>query len=73
MGCIHMTIRAVLIETLLSLELKSMVFRFFYSRRLQLLLQRCIPVFAWKGMNDEEFDWCIEQTILEGGKPWMQI
>ena len=29
-----------------------------------------IPVFAWKGMNDEEFDWCIEQTILEGEKPW---
>ena len=29
-----------------------------------------IPVFAWKGMNDEEFDWCIEQTILDGEKPW---
>ena len=29
-----------------------------------------IPVFAWKGMNDEEFDWCIEQTILEDEKPW---
>jgi adenosylhomocysteinase len=29
-----------------------------------------IPVFAWKGMNDEEFDWCIEQTILLDGSPW---
>ena len=29
-----------------------------------------IPVFAWKGQTDEEFDWCIEQTILKDGEPW---
>jgi adenosylhomocysteinase len=34
-----------------------------------------IPVYAWKGMNNEEFDWCIEQTIFafEGGKPLNMI
>ncbi len=29
-----------------------------------------IPVFAWKGQTDEEFDWCIEQTICKDGVPW---
>ena len=29
-----------------------------------------IPTFAWKGETDEEFLWCIEQTILSDGKPW---
>ena len=29
-----------------------------------------IPVFAWKGQTDQEFDWCIEQTILKDGEPW---
>ena len=29
-----------------------------------------IPVFAWKGETEEEYEWCIEQTILSGGKPW---
>ena len=29
-----------------------------------------IPVFAWKGETEEEYEWCIEQTILEDGKPW---
>ena len=29
-----------------------------------------VPVFAWKGQTEEEFDWCIEQTILCDGKPW---
>ena len=28
------------------------------------------PVFAWKGETEEEYEWCIEQTILEDGKPW---
>jgi adenosylhomocysteinase len=34
-----------------------------------------VPVFAWKGMNEEEFDWCIEQTLFafEGGKPLNMI
>ena len=29
-----------------------------------------IPVFAWKGETEEEFLWCIEQTILKNNKPW---
>ena len=29
-----------------------------------------VPVFAWKGQTEEEFNWCIEQTILFDGKPW---
>ena len=29
-----------------------------------------IPVFAWKGQTEEEFFWCIEQTILKDGEPW---
>ena len=29
-----------------------------------------IPVFAWKGETEEEYEWCIEQTILADGKPW---
>ena len=29
-----------------------------------------VPVFAWKGQTEEEFDWCIEQTILKDGEPW---
>jgi adenosylhomocysteinase len=29
-----------------------------------------IPTFAWKGETEEEFLWCIEQTILTDGKPW---
>ena len=29
-----------------------------------------IPVFAWKGETEEEYEWCIEQTILQDGKPW---
>ena len=29
-----------------------------------------IPIYAWKGETEEEFDWCIEQTILKNGVPW---
>ena len=34
------------------------------------MAEKGIPVFAWKGQTDEEFDWCIEQTILKDGEPW---
>ena len=75
MGCIHMTIQtAVLIETLVELgaEVRWSSCNVFSTQdhAAAAIAAAGIPVFAWKGMNDEEFDWCIEQTILEGEKPW---
>jgi len=75
MGCIHMTIQtAVLIETLVDLgaEVRWSSCNVFSTQdhAAAAIAAAGIPVFAWKGMNDEEFDWCIEQTILEGEKPW---
>ena len=75
MGCIHMTIQtAVLIETLVELgaEVRWSSCNIFSTQdhAAAAIAAAGIPVFAWKGMNDEEFDWCIEQTILEGDKPW---
>ena len=75
MGCIHMTIQtAVLIETLVELGAKvrwsSCNIFSTQDHAAAAIAAAGIPVFAWKGMNDEEFDWCIEQTILDGEKPW---
>ena len=75
MGCIHMTIQtAVLIETLVELgaEVRWSSCNIFSTQdhAAAAIAAAGIPVFAWKGMNDEEFDWCIEQTILENEKPW---
>jgi adenosylhomocysteinase len=75
MGCIHMTIQtAVLIETLVELgaEVRWSSCNVFSTQdhAAAAIAAAGIPVFAWKGMNDEEFDWCIEQTILEGEQPW---
>ena len=75
MGCIHMTIQtAVLIETLVELgaEVRWSSCNIFSTQdhAAAAIAAAGIPVFAWKGMNDEEFDWCIEQTILEGEQPW---
>ena len=75
MGCIHMTIQtAVLIETLVELgaEVRWSSCNVFSTQdhAAAAIAAAGIPVFAWKGMNDEEFDWCIEQTILKGEKPW---
>ena len=75
MGCIHMTIQtAVLIETLVELgaEVRWSSCNVFSTQdhAAAAIAASGIPVFAWKGMNDEDFDWCIEQTILEGEKPW---
>ena len=74
-GCLHMTIQtAVLIETLVSLgaEVRWSSCNIFSTQdhAAAAIAAAGIPVFAWKGMNDEEFDWCIEQTILEDEKPW---
>ena len=75
MGCIHMTIQtAVLIETLVELgaEVRWSSCNVFSTQdhAAAAIAAAGIPVFAWKGMNDEEFDWCIEQTILKGEMPW---
>ena len=75
MGCIHMTIQtAVLIETLVDLgaEVRWSGCNIFSTQNhaAAAIAAAGIPVFAWKGQNEEEFDWCIEQTIIKDGKPW---
>ena len=79
-GCLHMTIQtAVLIETLVELgaEVTWSSCNIFSTQdhAAAAIAAAGIPVFAWKGMNEEEFDWCIEQTIFafEGGKPLNMI
>ena len=79
-GCLHMTIQtAVLIETLIDLgaEVTWSSCNIFSTQdhAAAAIAAVGIPVFAWKGMNEEEFDWCIEQTIFafEGGKPLNMI
>ena len=74
-GCLHMTIQtAVLIETLrdLGAEVSWSSCNIFSTQdhAAAAIAAENIPVFAWKGMNEEEFDWCIEQTLFafEGGK-----
>ena len=74
-GCIHMTIQtAVLIETLVELgaEVRWSSCNIFSTQdhAAAAIAERGIPVFAWKGETEEEFWWCIEQTILKDGKPW---
>ncbi|MFT4833734.1 MAG: adenosylhomocysteinase [Marinoscillum sp.] len=75
-GCLHMTIQtAVLIETLVELgaEVSWSSCNIFSTQdhAAAAIAKAGIPVYAWKGLNEEEFDWCIEQTIFafEGGKP----
>jgi adenosylhomocysteinase len=73
-GCLHMTIQtAVLIETLVELgaEVTWSSCNIFSTQdhAAAAIAAAGIPVYAWKGMNEEEFDWCIEQTLFafEGG------
>ncbi len=78
MGCIHMTIQtAVLIETLVDLgaEVRWSSCNIFSTQdhAAAAIAAAGIPVFAWKGETEEEFLWCIEQTILaekDGDTPW---
>ena len=75
LGCIHMTIQtAVLIETLTSLgaEIRWSGCNIFSTQdhAAAAIAKSGVPVFAWKGQSEEEFDWCIEQTILKDGEPW---
>ena len=68
-GCLHMTIQtAVLIETLVELgaEVTWSSCNIFSTQdhAAAAIAEAGVPVYAWKGMNEEEFDWCIEQTLF---------
>ena len=70
-GCLHMTIQtAVLIETLVEMgaEVTWSSCNIFSTQdhAAAAIAKAGIPVYAWKGMNEEEFDWCIEQTVFFG-------
>lgn len=70
-GCLHMTIQtAVLIETLVELgaEVRWSSCNIFSTQdhAAAAIAAAGVPVFAWKGMNEEEFNWCIEQTLFFG-------
>jgi len=70
-GCLHMTIQtAVLIETLVELgaDVTWSSCNIFSTQdhAASAIAAAGIPVYAWKGMNEEEFDWCIEQTLFFG-------
>ncbi len=74
-GCLHMTIQtAVLIETLTALgaEVRWSSCNIFSTQdhAAAAIAASGVPVFAWKGENDEEFDWCIHQTI-KGPNGWV--
>lgn len=78
-GCLHMTIQtAVLIETLVELgaEVTWSSCNIFSTQdhAAAAIAAAGIPVYAWKGMNEEEFDWCIEQTLhFKDGQPLNMI
>ncbi|MCX8523992.1 adenosylhomocysteinase [Chryseobacterium formosus] len=70
-GCLHMTIQtAVLIETLVALgaDVTWSSCNIFSTQdhAAAAIAAAGIPVYAWKGLNEEEFDWCIEQTLFFG-------
>jgi len=70
-GCLHMTIQtAVLIETLIELgaDVSWSSCNIFSTQdhAAAAIAAAGIPVYAWKGMNEEEFNWCIEQTLFFG-------
>ena len=70
-GCLHMTVQtAVLIETLVELgaEVTWSSCNIFSTQdhAAAAIAAAGIPVYAWKGQNEEEFDWCIEQTLFFG-------
>ena len=74
-GCIHMTIQtAVLIETLkeLGADVRWSSCNIFSTQdhAAAAIAAAGVPVYAWKGETEEEYDWCLEQTILKDGQPW---
>ena len=75
LGCIHMTIQTgVLIETLVELgaEVRWSSCNIFSTQdhAAAAIAAAGIAVYAWKGETEEEYDWCLEQTILKDGVPW---
>lgn len=75
LGCIHMTIQTgVLIETLVDLgaEVRWSSCNIFSTQdhAAAAIAASGVPVFAWKGETEEEYEWCLEQTILKDGEPW---
>jgi adenosylhomocysteinase len=75
LGCIHMTIQtAVLIETLVALgaEVRWSSCNIFSTQdqAAAAIAAAGVPVFAWKGETEEEYEWCLHQTILKDDKPW---
>lgn len=75
LGCIHMTIQTgVLIETLVELgaEVRWSSCNIFSTQdhAAAAIAAIGVPVFAWKGETEEEYEWCLEQTILKDGSPW---
>ena len=79
-GCLHMTIQtAVLIETLVHLgaEVRWSSCNIFSTQdqAAAAMAEAGVPIFAWKGMNEDEFNWCIEQTLyaFKGDKPLNMI
>ena len=74
-GCIHMTIQtAVLIRTLRALgaDVRWSSCNIFSTQdhAAAAMAEEGVPVFAWKGETEEEYEWCLEQTILKDGAPW---
>jgi len=78
-GCLHMTVQtAVLIETLIELgaevQWSSCNIYSTQDHAAAAIAEAGIPVYAWKGMTEEEYEWCIEQTLFfEDGKPLNMI
>ena len=79
-GCLHMTVQtAVLIETLVELgaDVTWSSCNIFSTQdhAAAAIAASGVPVYAWKGMNEEEFDWCIEQTLFafKDGEPLNMI
>jgi adenosylhomocysteinase len=78
-GCLHMTIQtAVLIETLVELgaevQWSSCNIYSTQDHAAAAIAEAGVPVYAWKGMTEEEYNWCIEQTLFfEDGKPLNMI
>ncbi|HAB55046.1 MAG TPA: adenosylhomocysteinase [Cellvibrionales bacterium] len=75
LGCIHMTIQTgVLIETLVALgaEVRWSSCNIFSTQdhAAAAVAAAGVAVFAWKGETEDEYEWCLEQTILKDGSPW---
>jgi len=75
LGCIHMTIQTgVLIETLVKLgaDVRWSSCNIFSTQdhAAAAIAVAGVPVYAWKGETEQEYEWCLEQTILKDGQPW---